>query len=95
MTTWQDTTSYSRGSMDRTPREWTVEIAGESICIHRLPYEPLKWFLSCWFTKDRVLLSTNVEVAKYEAIHAVMEFLTVATADCERLLTPGPVGGRT
>lgn len=71
---WQDETSYSRSDTKREPGVLTIKLDGWSVVLHRLIYDPGRWFLSTRsvsLLKDHKLDATDVEEAKKEAIKIV------------------------
>lgn len=75
---WVDTSSRSRGQVDRTPTSWELGVGHLSaIRVHRHVSQPLSWFVTCYALRleQFELKSTDVEEAKKEALLKVGDYL--------------------
>jgi hypothetical protein len=82
--TWKDTTSFSQGEKDRTPRCWTAKAGRVQIVVHRhIHFPPDAWLLSCAALRidNRQLKSKDVDEAKQEAVRIVRELLEEAICE--------------
>ena len=71
MIEWKDTSSWSRGDVDRTPKSWTAEIGRFRLVVHRhRSYEPDKWLATCYpgVFSEFELASKDVDEAKCQAV---------------------------
>ena len=68
MSTWKNTTSYSRGDKERVPRSWSVELGRFRLSVHR--YHGCDgWFASCEpLFRNRELSAGSDDKRKIEAI---------------------------
>lgn len=83
---WKDTTSFSRGETDRTPREWTLEAGQLRLCVFRhRAIDPESWFASCHgFFDTREMASSEIETAKEQAIQLLRDMLEDVVFDLDR-----------
>ena len=70
MVKWYDTTSFSRGSRDRTPRVWQAKIGSFGLSVHRHTDWPTdQWMATCDpLFRNFELASKDAEEAKCQAV---------------------------
>lgn len=79
---WKDTTSYSRGDLERVPRTWELRTQRIVVVVTRHIDYPGKWLLrSHPINLERTLNADEVEQAKLEALGYVRGYLHRALED--------------
>ena len=91
MADWKDTTGYSRGDTERTPRTWEIAAPDLRIIVSRWIHAPGSWFLTCAAVGlDRHdMLTDDAETAKAEALRLVATRTAKIAAYASRLAKGG------
>ena len=87
---WADTTTYSRGDKERTPRVLSLSFKELNceITVHRHVYFPDTWVLSCKSigVDKRDLATNDLEEAKNKAIELVLDRLEKRRIEIEETI---------